>query len=189
MVFNRCNYKPNFCYNLISESHKLLINQLFGLMIRTQMVYSHPITLDLRNLVMSQSDKKPIIVVDDSNMDIDLIQIGLKANGINNGIKSFFTGEDFLAYMTQVAHNPQIGVPELVLLDVNLPKLSGHETIKKLRAIPKFEKNPIITMLSHSVEKKDEEMAIKNGANSYMVKPAGLNEWISFSQYIKKHVT
>lgn len=134
---------------------------------------------------MSATNLEQILLVDDSDADVALIMRGLKKYGnIQNEIIPFYSAESFLEYLELVLAGEK-PFPAIVLLDINLPAMSGHAALKNLRAHPEFRRIPAVAMVSHSKAQEDIDSAIENGANGYFIKPALAHEWTAFSRYVE----
>lgn len=107
-----------------------------------------------------------ILVIDDEASIRKLLSITLHANGYS--VLEADTGQDGVA--TVAAKKP-----DLVLLDLGLPDVSGHEVLKHLRD---WYTNPIIIISAHEKE-EDITKALNNGANDYIIKPFHTNELIA----------
>ena len=71
-------------------------------------------------------------------------------------------------------------VPALLLLDITMPGIDGHEALAKVRSDASFKELPFIAMFSHSSLEADRERAMAIGANGYQVKPISSLEYIDF---------
>jgi CheY-like chemotaxis protein len=136
---------------------------------------------------MAGSVNNYILLVDDSEDDIALIRHGLRKEGVTNEIISFPDAERFLDYMDLVLRGGET-VPGLVLLDINMPGMSGHEALRRMRAIKEFEKIPAVAIVSHSKAQQDIEEAMRSGATGYLTKPATSEEWRAFGDFIKERL-
>jgi len=67
------------------------------------------------------------------------------------------------------------GTPDLIIMDLQLPKISGWEVIRKLRQMPGFSNVPIIAVTAYAM-KGDKEKAIEAGCNAYLPKPININQ-------------
>lgn len=112
-----------------------------------------------------------VLLVEDSEDDILIVQRAFKALGLGHELHAFATGEAALAHL----ENTRVR-PDLVLLDINLPGLSGFEVLRRLRMDALVRTVPI-TVLSASERERDVVEAYEAGANSYLVKP------IKFEQF------
>lgn len=110
--------------------------------------------------------KKKILVVEDEKSISDIIKYNLEKEGFI--VYTSYDGEDALA--KQTAHDP-----DLVLLDVMLPKIDGFTVCKKIR-----EKNTVpIIMLTAKEEEVDKVLGLELGADDYMTKPFGMRELLA----------
>jgi len=122
---------------------------------------------------------KKILIVDDSPKDIELTIAVLSENNHANEIVVAEDGEEALDFLYKrgkfVNHK---GNPAVILLDIKMPKMNGIEVLKHIRSDPEFTSIPVI-MLTSSHEEKDLVESYKLGANSYVVKPVDIPEFIS----------
>lgn len=79
-------------------------------------------------------------------------------------------GEEALSYLKGEGCHAGRTLPDIVLLDINLPKKNGLEVLRELRGTPGLEQQTVI-IVSTSATEEDRESAYKYGANSYLVKP------------------
>lgn len=133
---------------------------------------------------MTANQLLDILVVDDFEGDIELVRIGFARYGIQNPIVPLYSGEEFMAYLQKV-RSQEARFPGLVLLDVNLSGLSGHDVLKQMRADPLFYRVPAVVMLSHSSATYDKITSQNNRANGYFVKPITKEEWRQFCEFIE----
>ncbi|MGQ3096027.1 response regulator [Roseateles sp.] len=111
------------------------------------------------------------MLVDDSADQIDLMLLALRSMQLDRPVATFFSGEDCVA-----AIESGRVVPDLVLLDVNMPGLDGPATATRLRGLPAA-RNASIVMMSTSDLLSDVERALEAGANSYVLKPMAERTW------------
>jgi CheY-like chemotaxis protein len=105
--------------------------------------------------------KYKVLIVEDNPMNMRLIEMVLKSD--NYLLLKARDGEEALA-IAAIDH------PDLVLMDIRLPRLSGLEVAKRLRKNGKLSQIPIIALTAHAM-KGDEEKAIEAGCNGYVSKP------------------
>lgn len=109
-----------------------------------------------------------ILLVDDNPNDADLFRIFLiEEDGIEMNLEVASSGDDALERLSSV-DKP---LPDIVLLDVNMPRLDGFEVLDDIRNNLGLQ-NLAVSMLSTSGDEFDIEQAFNNGANHYMLKPA-----------------
>lgn len=124
-------------------------------------------------------DNTFILLVEDNQDDIDLTLRALRMNHLANDVVVVRDGAealDFLFCSGAYADRDPSHSPQLVLLDINLPKLSGLEVLKRLRADPRTKLLPIV-MLTTSKQDRDIVESYTSGANSYVQKPVSFNEF------------
>ena len=130
------------------------------------------------------NDSNPIIMVDDSKIDISIAQRVHKRSDLPNPFLSFSSGPDFLVYMKKVKTGEE-PTPALVLLDINMPMLNGFDTIAELRKQEEFSDIPIIIMLTNSDDPNDVEKARELGANGFQTKMFEIEKYVAFFNSLK----
>lgn len=103
-----------------------------------------------------------VLVVEDEPDIQKVIRMSLKVRGVNEVIIAS-DGEECLAVVNRVR-------PDLILLDVTMPKLDGYQTCRLLKANPETQRIPVI-FLTASAQKFEEEMGLQVGASGYLTKP------------------
>jgi two-component system response regulator len=124
---------------------------------------------------------KTILLVEDNPDDRDLALLAFEQSKIANQIEVADDGVAALDYLFgRGAHaNRDAGeMPQVVLLDLNLPKLDGLEVLKRIRADVRTERLPVV-ILTSSDEERDIVESYERGANSYIRKP------VDFAQFIE----
>lgn len=130
-------------------------------------------------------DSTCILLVEDNQDDIDLTLRALHKHHLVNEVVVVRDGAealDFLFTRGKYEHRNPDMLPQLVLLDINLPKLSGLEVLKTLRADPRTRLLPVV-MLTTSREDRDVIESYASGANSYVQKPVSFAE---FTEAVKQ---
>lgn len=114
-----------------------------------------------------------ILLVDDNAEDRYLTTEALQAAGGKNEMRTLDSGTQLLAYLRREGEYVDEGSaprPDLVLLDLNMPRMNGHETLAELRKIDEYRNLPVIVYSTSTVD-KDVNLAYRSGANSYIEKP------------------
>jgi len=124
---------------------------------------------------------RPILLVEDNPMDLDLTLQALEGNGVANPIVACRDGEEALEYMEKHRSPSDLQVPIVVLLDLRLPKVDGIEVLRQARRDPVWRQVPIVVMTT-SRENRDVETAYELGVNSYIVKPV---DFLTFTEVVK----
>lgn len=124
-----------------------------------------------------------ILLVEDNPAEAELIQRVFRREKIHNKINHVETGEEALSFLRKQTPYEDAPNVDLVLLDLNLPGLNGHEVLEEIRKDPALTKTPII-MLSNSRNPSDIEEAYKGHVNCYVAKPSGIHELSEIVQNI-----
>jgi two-component system, response regulator len=114
-----------------------------------------------------------ILIVEDNPADAELMTRALRRANLANSITVAEDGAEALDYLLGAgAHvdRPNHGTPRVVLLDLKLPKVSGLEVLRRIRADEQLRTIPVVVVTS-SREEPDVEEAYRLGVNSYVVKP------------------
>jgi two-component system response regulator len=125
-------------------------------------------------------EKKVILLVEDNPDDEALTLRALKKSDILNEVIVARDGEEALDYLFgtgKYAGRDTLYQPQVILLDLQLPKLNGHEVLKRLRADKRTSMQPVV-ILTTSSEDQDINTSYENGANSYMRKSVDFNQFI-----------
>jgi CheY-like chemotaxis protein len=113
------------------------------------------------------------LLVEDDGNDVLLIQRAFRQGNIVNGLQVVRDGEQAIAYLRgdgEYADRRRYPLPVLVLLDLKLPRRSGHEVLQWLKGEESLRRTPVVVLTS-SAESSDVNRAYDLGANSYLVKP------------------
>jgi two-component system response regulator len=131
----------------------------------------------------NELDSVEILLVEDNENDATLTIRALKKRNLANNLIHVSDGQqalDFLFAKDEFSGRDPLHLPKVVLLDLKLPKVSGLEVLRQLKANEKTKSVPVV-MLSSSQEESDLIESYKMGANSYIVKPV---EFDNFSEAI-----
>ncbi len=125
---------------------------------------------------------RPILLVDDNPMDVDLTLRAFKRRKLVNPIEVVRDGEEALAWIPRwEAGEPR---PVVILLDINMPKVSGLEVLRQFKSHPVLRSIPVV-MLTTSAVSEDVETAYQLGANSYIVKPVDFDKFMEAAAQIE----
>lgn len=118
-----------------------------------------------------------ILLVEDNEGDIVLTTEALEAGKIINNIKVMRDGKSAMEYLNQVSDSSAELIPDLVLLDINLPKRNGQEVLQYIKQSDKLRHLPVI-MLTTSSSESDINRSYYNYANCYITKPVEVDEFM-----------
>lgn len=127
-----------------------------------------------------------ILLVEDNRDDVLLTIRALQKSNIHSRIIVVGDGQEALDYLFRqgkFADRDKKDVPTLVLLDLNLPRLSGLEVLERIRANVDTQCLPIV-ILTSSKEEQDIVKSYRHGVNSYIQKPVDLSEFIDVIRHM-----
>jgi CheY-like chemotaxis protein len=124
-----------------------------------------------------------ILLVEDNMADARLVVEAFKDSHVLNSINHVLDGADAMDYLRRQGSHAQAGQPDLVLLDLNLPKKDGREVLEEIRKDPKLHRLPVIA-LTTSESEADILRCYELGANAYIVKPVDFDKFIAVVQSI-----
>lgn len=119
---------------------------------------------------MTNKPQFTLVMVDDDEDEVFITRRLVRRSGIVNDFISERKPERLFSTLASLHHNGQERDNVIVLLDINMPRQDGFETLRRLRQEPDFKEVPVI-MLSASDNEADMEDAAKLGADGYLVKP------------------
>ena len=114
-----------------------------------------------------------ILLVEDNPADVELTLDALRENHLANRVRILRDGEEALNYIFRQGDHSDCGIcehPALILLDLNLPKISGIEILKRIRSDERTNKIPVVVLTSSRLD-QDRIDSYNLGVNSYIVKP------------------
>jgi CheY-like chemotaxis protein len=123
------------------------------------------------------TDMIHILLVEDNEGDILLTTEALKDAKIRNSVAITRDGWEAIQYLEKEDGYAHAKTPDLILLDINLPKLNGQEVLKKIKTNDRFKHIPVIVLTTSSSE-QDINISYSNHANSYITKPVEAGDFI-----------
>ncbi|MGZ3777227.1 MAG: response regulator [Mucilaginibacter sp.] len=116
-----------------------------------------------------------VLLVEDNEGDVFLTTEGLAESGICNKLASIKDGQKAISFFESL--KVRDGVPHIVILDINLPKMNGHEVLRYIKKHEIYKSIPVI-MFTTSSAAKDMISCYANQANCYIVKPTEAADYI-----------
>jgi CheY-like chemotaxis protein len=120
-----------------------------------------------------------ILLVEDSLADVELTLDALRDAKVANDVTVVRDGEAALHHLRSDADS----APDLVILDLNLPRLTGHEVLAAMRADESLRRIPVAVLTTSSAE-SDVEKSYDLGANCFLTKPEDIEQFIHVVQSI-----
>jgi len=124
---------------------------------------------------------RPILLVEDNPMDVDLTLQALREHSVANAIVVCRDGDEAVRYMDAHGVPEDVQMPVLVLLDLRLPKIDGIEVLRQARSRSVWKQVPFVVMTT-SRDNSDIDAAYGLGVNSYIVKPV---DFVAFTEVVK----
>jgi CheY-like chemotaxis protein len=136
---------------------------------------------------VTDTGKTTILLAEDDQNDIMLIRRAFTKSHVVNPIACVENGEEVVNYLSgsgAYSDREQHPLPFMLLLDLKLPRMSGHEVLKWLRAQQGLKRLPVVVLTS-SREPADINKAYELGANSYLVKPVVFEEFTTLLKQLQ----
>ncbi|MDR9418924.1 response regulator [Gracilimonas sp.] len=118
-----------------------------------------------------------ILLVEDNEGDIVLTKEALDEGKIKNSISVVRDGWEAVQYLEKKNGYKDAAEPDLILLDINLPKMNGHKVLKHIKTHDHLKHIPVI-MLTTSSDEVDIYKSYQNHSNCYITKPVDINNFI-----------
>ena len=133
-----------------------------------------------------QTTMKPIeiLLVEDNPGDADLAREALADSKLNNNLSVVMDGEEAMAYLRRDGKYADAPRPDLVLLDLNLPKKDGREVLAEIKADGDLKRIPVVILTTSRAE-EDVLKSYNLHANCYITKPIDLNQFLKVVKSIE----
>jgi two-component system response regulator len=131
--------------------------------------------------------QKVILLVEDNPDDEELALLAFQKSNVANEVVIARDGEEALDYLfgTGTYAGRDVGVlPQVVLLDLKLPKIDGLEVLQRVRADPRTKRLPVVVLTS-SKEEQDLIESYDLGANSYVRKPVDFDQFVDSVKHLQ----
>ena len=123
---------------------------------------------------MNETRAVRILMAEDSDSDVRLFKEALRAAAIGFELERYSDGEACVRSLA--AENKPL--PDLIVLDLNMPKVDGFEVLRTVRSISRFDAVPV-AMVTSSESEEERETSVNLGANALIVKPLHLQDFIT----------
>lgn len=127
-----------------------------------------------------------ILLIEDNPADVRLVREALAESGLRIELHWVPSGEEALGFLHKDAQFSCVPTPDLVLLDLNLPGLSGHEVLARIKNDPALLSIPVVALTSSSAV-QDVLDAYRGHVNSYMVKPVDFDQFLTLVDTIRSY--
>jgi CheY-like chemotaxis protein len=129
-------------------------------------------------------DIRPILLVEDNPMDVDLTRRAFARQKISNPIQIARDGEAAISFIDKWAEGELL--PQIILLDLKLPRVDGLDVLQRLKTHPIYRQIPVIILTSSS-DSGDISRAYQLGANSYIIKPVDFDKFLEVANLLHSY--
>jgi two-component system, chemotaxis family, response regulator Rcp1 len=119
-----------------------------------------------------------VLLVEDKDNDVELTKIGFEQSRFAVDLAVVRDGEQCLAFLRKEGVHAAAATPDLILLDLHLPRMGGMEVLDELRADTRFQAIPIV-ILTTSDSDREIKSAYERGCRGYLLKP------VSFADFVR----
>jgi chemotaxis family two-component system response regulator Rcp1 len=127
-----------------------------------------------------------ILLIEDNPADVRLTVEAFKEGKVNNALHVVQNGEDAMAFLKQEEKYQDVPRPDLILLDLNLPKKDGREVLEEIKSEPDLKRIPVVILTTSKAE-EDILRTYNLHANCYINKPVDLDEFIRIAKSIENY--
>jgi DNA-binding response OmpR family regulator len=124
------------------------------------------------------------MLVEDNPADVTLLSEALTSHAVEIPLFIAHDGDEGIRILDAIDES-QMPCPDLIVLDLNLPRKSGFAVLERVRASRKCNRKPVVVFSSSDAE-EDQEMARRLGASFYIRKPSSLKDLMSIGEILKK---
>ncbi len=124
-----------------------------------------------------------ILIVEDNSADVELLRWSMREHGMDQDVVVIADGDSAVRYIERIDAGGE-PIPALIVLDLNLPKRTGLEVLKAIRASIESRSTPV-AVFSSSNATKDVQDSARLGANRYIRKPSNLDEFLGIAGQLK----
>jgi len=118
-----------------------------------------------------------ILLVEDTVEDAEMTMDTLRDGRVRNRIHWVGDGEEALAFLNHQGRYAAAPRPDLVLLDLHLPRMNGHEVLAAMKQHPDWKRIPVV-MLTSKADEKNIMIAYNGHVNCYIVKPVDVDKFM-----------
>jgi CheY-like chemotaxis protein len=126
-----------------------------------------------------------ILLAEDSPGDVRLLQEAFNESTLKNRLHVVCDGEEAMAFLRRQGRYAKVACPDLILLDLNLPKKDGREVLAEIKADDGLKRIPVVILTTSQAE-QDILQAYDLHANCYITKPVELNEFFKVVKAIEQ---
>jgi chemotaxis family two-component system response regulator Rcp1 len=125
-----------------------------------------------------------LLLVEDNPADVFLVREALREEGLDCDMQIVDDGEQAIQYFDRVKSGSQ-AAPDLLLLDLNVPRIGGEQVLERLRKTPPCA-HIMVLVITSSDSPHDRQRAAELGADDYFRKPTNLEEFMSLGKLVRR---
>ena len=126
-----------------------------------------------------------ILLAEDNLGDVLLVQRALEVHHVVHKLHVVRDGAEALSFVAQMGQSAETPVPDVVLMDLNLPKMDGPEILAELRKHPECAHTPIVVITSSDAQ-KDRARSAELGVSRYFKKPSDLDAFMQLGALVRE---
>src|SRR3989304_2196312 len=135
-------------------------------------------------MMFQKNNMVEILMVEDNPADVRLTREAFKDAKVLNHMNIVVDGEEAMAFLRQEGKYADAPRPDLILLDLNLPKKDGREVLAEIKKDPELKRIPIV-VLTTSDDEKDVFKAYDLHVNAYVTKPVDLHQFMKVVEAVE----
>lgn len=139
-------------------------------------------------MMTNQTKPHRLLLIEDDQGHADLIQVSLEAHGDDLDINHVNNGAKANDYLRNQGEYAEVTRPDLVLLDLNSPKISWHEVLEQIKSDESLQSVPVV-VLTTSANEQDISKDYHHNANSYLAKPVDFEKFQSMIHDLRVYWT
>jgi len=126
---------------------------------------------------VAEGPPKTVLMADDDVEDCWLATEAFAESGAKAAFHCVLDGIELMNYLSEHSRSEAKRLPDLILLDLNMPGKDGREALIEIKSEPALQHIPIV-ILTTSEQQEDADFTLKAGAESFITKPATFGEWV-----------
>jgi two-component system, chemotaxis family, response regulator Rcp1 len=126
-----------------------------------------------------------ILLVEDNPVDVLVMQKGLKESHFRSNLTTVPDGEEALEFLHRRGNHASAPAPDLIILDLNLPRKSGRDVLAEIKQDPGLLHIPVVVLTSSEAE-TDITVSYRHHANCFITKPGDLEEFLAVFECIQR---
>ncbi len=139
----------------------------------------------VRNPSDSRGRGVNILLVDDNMADVRLTEEALKRNAITSELNVVMNGEEALAFLYRDGKYVDAPRPDIILLDLNMPKMDGREVLARIKSDDELKRIPVVVLTTSEAE-EDIHRAYNLNVNCYITKPVEFDRFVEAIRIVEE---